>query len=572
MPLKDFVWMNRVIIKVTHFPVLFGIYLYERFWLAPTVFEPTDLVDQPGRGRGRFHSSFADPANRTVVFSPGTRVREESVAGFHKDRALEEVFRRMPDPATLRTQRRHERHKTQTAIRNWMDQNDDDADDDGAGEPTSNWPTLDSRAIPEWQRRLSMGWERPTNLRNVSDIRSIASDPADLASAFGGSAAPPRHTRLSRLQVTPDNKDHQHTDADGDDELVTNDEDEEDHQTTEGRRSNLGTQDASIAEVEEEDYFTTPMSIRAKEEIIASSQGSSGKGVTTPQPRRKMHSRTMSTNTILYKPEDLKKSLSSSSASPGSRTQAPTKTSGRSSEAQTPGRRSSPRRTTYIGNAKPRPIAPLRGMTDNGAVSKTALRSMESRHQPRKRLSSVDMSILSDNTNLRFPGAEDHGAMAGSFQTQMAMAMMKDNQIRAGGGIDAGDRDRMGRLVLARMKTLEESFTEVIKEMRDMRKSSTAPTSRRGSSSEGSHQQPIIEVAGGSRYRRAKGTATPKKVAPRPASRKSNRVSKVDQPKRDEKGKGKEVAYPAEDEEDQGDKGEEEAEGGNSFLKLGSSL
>ena len=170
--------------------------------------------------------------------------------------------------------------------------------------------------------------------------------------------------------------------------------------------------------------------------------------------------------------------------------------------------------------------------------------------------------MLSDNTNLRFHAAEDNGGMAGSFQTQMAMAMMKDNQLRAAGGIDAGDRDRMGRLVLARMKTLEESFAEVIREMRDMRKSSTAPPSRRNSSSEDGHQQPIIEVAGGSRYRRAKGTTTPKRGASRPISRKSNRAAKIEQPRRDEKGKGKEVSYSTDD----------EGEGGNSFLKLGTSL
>ena len=77
LPLRHFVQLNRTIIKVTHFPLLFCIYLYERFWLAASIFEPTDLVDNPGRGRART-LSLADPANRTPLISPNVRVREES--------------------------------------------------------------------------------------------------------------------------------------------------------------------------------------------------------------------------------------------------------------------------------------------------------------------------------------------------------------------------------------------------------------------------------------------------------------------------------------------------------------
>ncbi len=43
MPMKQFVWLNRFVIKITHFPLLFCIYLYERFILAPSIYEPTDL-------------------------------------------------------------------------------------------------------------------------------------------------------------------------------------------------------------------------------------------------------------------------------------------------------------------------------------------------------------------------------------------------------------------------------------------------------------------------------------------------------------------------------------------------
>jgi hypothetical protein len=200
-------------------------------------------------------------------------------------------------------------------------------------------------------------------------------------------------------------------------------------------------------------------------------------------------------------------------------------------------------------------------MTETGGVSRSALLSLEPRTRPRgsRRLSSLDLSILSDNTSQRFNHDDHNSGIAGSFQTQMAMAMMRDNQRRGGGGIDAADRDRMGRLVLARMKTLEESFAEMIKEMRDI-KDRSAPVTRRNSVEDlrGPQHRPM---------RRAKGNTTPKKTAAaarRPVSRRSMKESKVGlpPPPRDTKGKGKELIYSSDD----------EAEADESFTNRGSSL
>lgn len=544
MPLKHFVWLNRTIIKVTHFPVLFCIYLYERFWLAPSMYEPTDLVENHGRTRPRT-ISFRDPVERNAMFSPNLRVREESVAGFHKDRALEEVFRRLPESATLRTQRRNERRKTQTAIRNWMDQNDD------AGVPLSNWPTLDSRAVPDWQRRLSVGWERSSHLRQVSDVRSTASDPADFMSNHGASFSRGQRSRLDAAM--PEYKDQ--TDADGDDELVTNDEDEDDA----GTNADRSHQYAKYG-IEEEDYFTTPMVARSAK--LASSHGSSAKALaTSPRQgiqRRGMHSRTLSTNTILYNPEELPQAHNSSPKSPPKATQSRKPgTGGRSTGANTPAqvaRRSSPRRTVFAPSSHPRPIIPPRGMTETGGVSRSAMLSLEPRDRLReaRRLSSVDLSILSDH----FGPEDPNVGMAGSFQTQMAMAMMKDHRLRVAGGMDVADRDRMGRLVLARMKTLEESFAEVIREMRDLKNSSTGPHSRRNSSAE-EVKGTGVDSGGHDRTKRAKGDSTPKKgYGKRPASRRSMKEGKVGMaPRRDPKGKGKEIAYASTDDEREADDG-----------------
>src|SRR5688572_25376434 len=106
MSLRQYVSLNRALIKITHFPLLFCIYFYEKCFLAPDMYEATDLVDKPRRGR---HHAFSDPASRSAFFSPSIRIREESVVGYQRDRALEEVFRRAPE---IRTQRRVERRKT----------------------------------------------------------------------------------------------------------------------------------------------------------------------------------------------------------------------------------------------------------------------------------------------------------------------------------------------------------------------------------------------------------------------------------------------------------------------------
>lgn len=552
MPLKHFVWLNRTIIKVTHFPVLFMIYLYERFWLAPSMFEPTDLVENHGRSRTRT-ISFGDAAQRTAMFSPNVRVREESVAGFHKDRALEEVFRRVPDAATLRTQRRNERRKTQTAIRNWMEQHDEE------GMPSTNWPTVDSRAVPDWQRRMSVGWDKPSHLRQVSDVRSIASDPADFMSNPGASFSNVRGRGRVEL-ILPEHNDH--TDADGDDELVTNDEDE-DEVTNAGRSQQFekhGVEDG-------EDYFTPPMGARSGK--LASPHESSARAALTPRqtnPRRGMHSRTLSTNTILFNPEEPQQpqpvpTVSPPKPIPSRRPNTSGRTTGTDSPAHT-GRRSSPRRAPQLSTSKPRPILAPRGMTESGGVSKSAMLSLAPRDRLReaRRLSSADLSLVSDHL-----GIEDNNiGMPGSFQTQMAMALMKDSRLRAAGGLEAADRDRMGRLVLARMKTLEESFADVIKEMRDLKHSSTAPQSRRNSSAED------LRVGLGSsehdRRKKAKGDVTPRKgYGKRPVSRRSMKEGKVGlSTKREPQGKGKEVAYSSSDDADGG--------GNDSFVKKGSSM
>ncbi|TDZ22735.1 Calcium channel YVC1 [Colletotrichum orbiculare MAFF 240422] len=552
MPLKHFVRLNRTIIKVTHFPLLFFIYVYEKYWLAPSMFEPTDLIENHHHGRDRT-ISFADPATRSALFSPNVRVREESITGYQKDHALEEVFRRGPGISTLRNQRRHERRKTQHAIRSWMDRNDEAAESPNPGQ----WSTLDGQSIrPDWHRRLSLTRElRSQRSRNISDIRSAASDPADLMSQpaigsfFRGIAAATKAKE----------EENQQTDADGDDELVTNDEEEEEDNATVAGESRRGP---VIHQTQIDDYFTTrSASKRFAPATTSSSLGSSGRPSIAATPRsvrRIPHSRTMSTNTILYAPQDLRRPASSSSHSPDPPPARARVQNGRAAvvEPAATGGPRSPRRQTYVTNTRPRPIMPPREAVQT-APNRQALTGIDQRLRPNmRRLSSVDMSILSDNINMA--PDDPAGGMPSSFQTQMAMALMKDARINgAGRGQDSGDSNRMSKLVLARMKTLEESFADVARELRGLKtnSNSTAPTTRRNSSGE-----ELGKFAGIASLEAARkeggGTERPKMVrrttGKRPVSRKSMLEPKVglERTPAQAKGKGKEIAHSSGDESD----------------------
>ncbi|RYP39424.1 hypothetical protein DL767_002158 [Monosporascus sp. MG133] len=462
VPIRQFVLLNRTVIKVTHFPILFTIFLYEKYFLATSMYEPTDLIDNHGHSKPR-GISFADPANRGSIFSPNVRAREESIAGMQKDQALEEVFRRPPDASTMRNHRRQERKNTLSAIRNWMDRNDDD----DSGAPLSRWPTLGTLDghVNSSQRRMSMGRELPRRFRQVSDVRSAASDPADLISNNGLPGANLYDRPSSTGEQQQQYRDQ--TDADGDDELMTNDDEEEANTMT----SCQGSKSRGHAE---EDYFTTPHASR-RGTLIPSSSSSSNSQVaalsprTAVTPRRNvLHSRTLSSNTILFAPQESNlHGLSPSSISEeplGYRHQPRTSRLATTVEKLDPVGARSPRKTQYVAiPTRPRPI-PSRSAPNRAALIPT--RATRSARRP----SSVEIDITSE-TGL--DALHEFGAVPSSFATQMAMAT---GQLK-GPGRGSPDRettDRLSRLMLAKMKTLEEGFADVVKEMRVMRSGVTS--------------------------------------------------------------------------------------------------
>lgn len=476
LPFRVFIKTNRTVIKVTHFPLLFGIYAYERIFLARSVFEPTDLVENAGRGRRRLVSF----AQGTGLFSPNLRMRQESIAGFQKDNALDEVFRLPPRGDTLRTTRRSvERRQTQNVVNNWMDHQSGIA----------STPQEQDRDVVD---RLEMRRQRNATLRRraisreISGTRSVASDPAEFMSTSKF------HGQLDGSENDLPNLNNEYaigqTDADGDDELVTNDDDE--GQTLDKRsRTNLSrSQVLSDSDKENEsdgeDYFRTPTAVRLGEAQPSSVASSSRKNrfpsntLAPPKmspPRRRAHDRNISTNTILFNPVSTKDNHSSSASPPKSRPLTAKKGSNVNTGTHTPagsgantGHRT-PKHSIYTtALSKPRPIMPSRTYfqsVPNFNMDANIERPLKG--QTRRRRSSLDMGIsdlgLDNNPNALL------GAVPSSFATQMAMATGALKGLGTRAGREEDTEGMMGRLMLARMKTLEEGFAEVVREVRGMR-------------------------------------------------------------------------------------------------------
>ncbi len=533
MPVRQYVLLNRTVIKVTHLPILFTIFLYEKYFLANSMYEPTDLVDNHGRGK-QGTISFADPVNRGNLFSPNVRAREESVVGMQKDRALDEVFRRPPDASTIRNQRRQERKDTLVAIRSWMDQHDD-----VSGAPLSRWPTLgtlDGGAGMSLHRR-SMSRDFPQRFRQVSDVRSAASDPADLFSnnglPLGGSLIRPNPVGEQQQPY----KDQ--TDADGDDELMTNDEDEEEADTTVSHR------ESTSRGTDHEHDSTTPVASRRETMDPASPSSSSNRQATatspraTGQPRRSgLHSRTLSTNTILYAPQE----SSRRGPSPPSTTEERPATRPRprvsrlytTVEQSAPTGTRSPRRIQYVSTPTQPQSIPSRSAPNRATLSPALIPARKPR--PLRRPSSVEVDAASE---MGPEAAHDFGAISSSFATQMAMATGQFKGLSRGSQ-DRETTERLNRLVLAKMKTLEEGFADVVKEMRVMRSAVPSPQHSGDDTGSWGRRAPITQgprsdksKSGGRKHVSQPGSA----VGPSPASSKRGGARK-----RRDKGKAREPA------------------------------
>ncbi|KAF2838727.1 hypothetical protein M501DRAFT_1057989 [Patellaria atrata CBS 101060] len=334
MSFRRYVKLNRMLIKITHSPLLIGIFLYERIILSRRAYDPTDLIEQRGRLSTRVPAfSIRGQAD---LFSPQIRLREPSITTFKKDRALDEVFRRPFNDTTPNARvSKSAQRKESAAVHDWMQR----VGQDGGASPPLEQPQsvldrLESRRPKLRKYRTSHGI-LPTRRDLSGTSRSATSDPEELSIR--------KHNRPEAIVEEDDEPDmsiddvpHQ-TDADGDDELNTTDDhtnDETDtlifkhgfklrdspHQRT---RSTSFAQQNTISESEEEDegYFRTPMTaMRSSPPVFPSSYSSAKRPrtmnvspksaspsnrldrVTSNISERPTHIRNASTNTIVYSP------------------------------------------------------------------------------------------------------------------------------------------------------------------------------------------------------------------------------------------------------------------------------
>jgi len=479
MPVDQYVWLNRMVIKVTHFPLLFCIYFYEKYILAADMYEATDLVDKPRHDRA---STVHDLVSRSAFFSPSIRVREDSVFGYQKDRVLDEVFRRAPD---VRTQRRNERRKTQNnAIRTWMDQQEAG----GYASPHRNYSTMDRVVSTGWERRFSMSRERPSRMHRIySDMRSAASDPAE----FISDAPYPTASEVSkedgsaaRRDYATDTKEVTDGDADGDDELVTNDEDEEDMVTT-NNNDETGTAQEHAVETESE-YFTTPVNQRS-----GNLEPSSLDSPRPPTSRRvPLHTRTLSSNTILFMgEEDVKQQQQEHSDSSASGWPAPpSRPVNRPMRSNTLGDgRRSPRRALYLSQQRPRSMVYTGSSGPVFDLSRTA---------PNRPGLTLDTNITNITSPSYYPYTAHYSSRHGHYDyhsyharplprrksladlipspesvIHAPLGNVPSDYTNAGSGGSGGSRGMSSKMMWAKMKSLEASLGGIAREMRSLRKS-----------------------------------------------------------------------------------------------------
>jgi hypothetical protein len=461
---RQFVKLNRYVIKATHLPLLLSIYTYEKLFLARRVFNPTDLVENHGRERKRA-VSFMDP-DRVGIFSPSIRIRQESESGYQKDQALDDVFRLAPRQSLRSSTKGRERRQTSNIVTNWIEQHDGIA---------SSPPEQDHSIVERLERKREASRRqglvrRDRRNRRLSGTRSVGSGPISVTRDFA-------YPRLSKEQTALATGGH--TEDDGDDELLTNEEVEN---ASLDKASRGG--DSNAVEDDDEDYFQTPTATRFPTAIPSSedltrrphfspiTSSSAQQSSPKPLPARPGHARNLSSNTILYNPvspsrnnSPKKISISMPKLLPQEKATQPT-----ASGLITPSKRG------IFPGSKFRPVNSTAQSSPNRASTSCFGPDLRSSRPLRHRRSSLDMGgfdLNSDASPLE-PDLNHIGAVPSSFATQMALAtgLVKPS------GDGGGSTDRMmGRLMLARMKTLEEGFQEVLKEVKEIRAASTGANS-----------------------------------------------------------------------------------------------
>lgn len=486
MPFRQFVKLNRTVIKITHFPILFTICLYEKAILSSTVFDLTDLVEARGRSAASAHTRKGRHSHLDA-FSPNARrlVREPSIATYQKDRALEEVFRRpLREDTFQNVQKNLKRRQNSNIVKDWMR----GMGPEPANPPDEQDPAEVNRleATPKLPRRFARRRTLTGTIRGFQEaMHSFTSDNDQFFGyRFQRPAAPRRSRDSLSLSPTQTRELSQHTDIEGDDELTSDNNADDD--SVEDKQSLTGGPSYN-------DEEQTATSIDRNTQAVSSSRPSTARLTSrrnSPSRRPdtpRHHARKASSATILYNPVGMETDDEPVQVPP-SLPQSPPKSFKHGSGAVTPahtGRRT-PKRPD-ANEKRPRPIMPPR----SGSMSVPDLGGlmMIPNSRARRGNPSSILGLGSDLGDNKAVGGGFVGAAPSSFTSQMAYAT---------GGLRPGGRqndsqDMLSRLVLARMNNLEEGFREVIKEVKDLRQGRTSRSQSRGADRRKANRKKRIE-------------------------------------------------------------------------------
>ncbi|KAK5078304.1 hypothetical protein LTR64_003287 [Lithohypha guttulata] len=508
LPFRQYLKVNRTIIKVTHLPILWTIYLYERFLLRARYVDSIDLVENKGRVR----RTFSERLPRLM--------REPSIATFRQEAALEEVFRQ----ATFRSTRSREQHKSTNTVDNWINTMDDED-----AEP----PQEQDRKVVDKLERRHLG-SRRLNTYHIRDFSlskrptSVASDPNDLTSHADLMSS--HAFLLPAADMTPSGLDlpAQQTDADGDDELMTN-EHEEDNDTNVAP-SDLHT--GSFIKLIPRDNFATPAASIQSPYLVGSttSAGSRQGGVQFLRPpgrrNRPQHMRNVSSATMIYNPpagSESDERVGGNTINESPKRKSPKAIAARSQSpslkpSSGQGRRS-PRRGLPVSiertSLPPRNSAAFRSVPDMANLHALPHDRADRRASPgRPRRSSLEVDLVSDIGDNKAIGGGYVGAIPSSFASQMAHATnamrRSQHQLREDEEKRRHDNNELfGRLMMARMNSLEEGFRDVVHEVREsMRQVGSGLASRQRSPDRDNAAQIQAQKRPNKRFKERQETST----------------------------------------------------------------
>lgn len=465
MPFREFIRLNRTIIKITHLPILFTICLYEKTILCSRAVQPMDLIEPTSQNETPAHTQKWQPS-RFRGFSTSASVfrREPSVATYQKDRALEEVFRRpysddrmRRPPSTV-----HER-QTNNVIKDWMQEigsGPANGPDDGDSLVADHRGVHRKRPSFPFRARLA---NQPRNFTETT--RSVASNPEDRTSV----ASPVIRPRRTRPSVSPTQRRHlsHHTDMEGDDELTSNDGDSNDDKPS--IQGSTGETADSVGGAEKPSpkfYSSRPSTAR-----LISRRNS--------PTRRVRHTRNASGVTMLYNPV----------GSPNEETEGrvtPTRPDADSSDGESPPVTSA---SVDQGTMKrhildvPRPRNPPIGLNHMSVPELDGVYLSDRPTGTRPR-SSLLFDLGSDLGDNKAVAGGFSGALPSSFQTQLGFpppVIRREPPTQT--------QDMLSKLVLARMNNIEEGFREVIKEFKDLRRSESSRSPSRPDESRGTTRE-----------------------------------------------------------------------------------